>query len=364
MNPPFRKIVHIDMDAFFASVEQRDNALLRGKPIAVGGGEHRGVTTTASYEAREFGVRSAMSGYQAKKLCPDIIFVPPRFEVYKEVSLQIRAIFKEYTDLVEPLSFDEAFLDVTSNNKRIKHGMEVAREIMDRVYEETNLTCSAGVSYCKFLAKIASGYKKPNGLTVIRPHRAKAFLEQLPVKDFFGVGKVTAAKMEKMGILIGADLKRFSKIELAQRFGKMGNYYYDIVRGIDDRPVEANRVRKSLAVERTLEKDLSTYEEITPILLDIIDKFFVRLTKANNFGRTITLKIKTSEFQTMTRSKSSDTYVNDKQEISKIAFGLLEENINAFESIRLIGLTASNLEKEKEDVVDQQLKFNWAPPSN
>jgi DNA polymerase-4 len=298
-----------------------------------------------------------MSGYQAKRLCPDLIFVPPRFEVYKSVSLQIREIFREYTDLIEPLSFDEAFLDVTVNKKNILHGMDVAREIMDRVYEKTDLTCSAGVSYCKFLAKIASGYKKPNGLTVIRPHRAEAFLEQLPVKAFFGVGKVTAAKMEKMGILDGGDLKQFTKIELAQRFGKMGNYYYDIVRGIDDRPVIANRVRKSLAVERTLEKDLSTFEEIAPELYHIIDKFFVRLTKVDNFGRTLTLKIKTSDFQTKTRSKSKEYFIKSKEEISEMAFTLLEENIHTFESIRLIGLTASNLEMEKEDVSDQQLEL-------
>ncbi len=359
MHPHSRKIVHIDMDAFYASVEQRDNPSLRGKPVAVGGGEHRGVTTTASYEARAFGVRSAMPGYMAKKLCPDIIFVPPRFEAYKEVSLQIRAIFAEYTYLIEPLSFDEAFLDVTDNKKNIKRGMDVAREIMDHVHRDTDLTCSAGVSYCKFLAKVASGYRKPNGLKVIHPHRAEAFLEKLPVKDFFGVGKVTAAKMEEMDILTGADLKQFSKIELAQRFGKMGNFYYDIVRGIDNRPVQPSRIRKSLAVERTLEKDLSTIEEIGLILTTIIDKFYLRLTKADNFGRTITLKIKTSDFQSMSRSKSKEYFIKDKEEITRMAFDLLEENITEFNSIRLIGLTASNLEKEKEALVDAQLKFNW-----
>ena len=352
-----RKIVHIDMDAFYASVEQRDNPELKGKPIAVGGGESRGVTTTASYEARKYGVRSAMPGFKAKQLCPHIIFVKPRFEAYKEVSSIVRAIFAEYTDLIEPLSLDEAFLDVTQNKKDITYGMDVAQAIMDRVLEETQLTCSAGVSYCKFLAKVASGFKKPNGLTIIRPSQAEEFLEKLPVKDFFGVGKVTAKKMENMNIYTGADLKKFSKLELAQRFGKSGKFYYDIVRGIDERPVNASRVRKSLGVERTLSTDLSSVEEIASILSAIVDKFFERLTKADNFGRTITLKMKTSDFQTITRSHSKKHFVRDKEEITKLALQLLEENKGAFEKIRLIGLTASKLEKEDEETQDFQLSF-------
>lgn len=354
-----RKIVHIDMDAFYASVEQRDNPALRGKPIAVGGGGKRGVTTTASYEARQFGVRSAMPGYKAKQLCPELIFVPPRFDVYQEVSRQVRAIFAKYTDLIEPLSLDEAFLDVTVNKKNIPYGMDVAKAIMKQVEEETQLTCSAGVSYCKFLAKVASGFKKPNGLTIIRPKDAEAFLEKLPVKDFFGVGKVTAAKMEKMDIYTGADLKKVSQLELARRFGKMGVFYYNIVRGIDNRPVNPSRVRKSLGVERTLNKDLGTLDEIKPVLLDIIDKFCERLGKADNYGRTLTLKLKTSNFQTLTRSKSKDYYIKDKQEISQLALRLLRENQTAFDKIRLIGLTASNLEKEQEDLAGQQLRFDW-----
>ena len=347
------------MDAFFAAVEQRDNPDLRGKPIAVGGGEQRGVITTASYEARVFGIKSAMPGFKARRLCPDIIFVPPRFDAYKSISLQVRDIFKEYTDLIEPLSFDEAFLDVTKNKKDIDQGMDVARQIMDQVFEETQLTCSAGVSYCKFLAKLASDYRKPNGLTVIHPDRAAIFIEQLPINKFFGIGKVTAAKMEAMDIHTGADLKKVSKLELAQRFGKMGNYYYNIVRGIDNRPVEPARIRKSLAVERTLEHDLSTLEEITPVLDRIIDKFYERLQAADNFGRTLTLKLKTSEFQIITRSKSMDFFIKDKSEISSMAFELLEENIDAFDRIRLIGLTASNLEKEKNEIDDGQLAFDW-----
>lgn len=354
-----RKILHIDMDAFYASVEQRDNPALRGKPIAVGGGEHRGVTTTASYEARVFGVRSAMPGYKAKQLCPQLIFVKPRFDAYKKVSLQIRDIFQDYTDLIEPLSLDEAFLDVTINKRSIEHGMEVAKEIMSRVKSETQLTCSAGVSYCKFLAKVASDYKKPNGLTVIRPKHAEEFLNNLPVKDFFGVGKVTAAKMKAMDITIGADLKKLSKIEMAQNFGKMGRFYYDIVRGIDNRAVNPNRIRKSIGVERTLENDLSTYQEIEPIFIKVIDEFIFRINKSDNYGRTLTLKVKTSEFKTLTRSASKDYFIKANDEIRLIAIQLLEDNINEFHKIRLIGLTASNLQKEQEDTVDPQLKLEW-----
>ncbi len=354
-----RKIVHIDMDAFYASVEQRDNPDLKGKPIAVGGGGHRGVTTTASYEARKFGVRSAMPGWQAKQLCPHLIFVTPRFDAYKEVSYQIRSIFKEYTDLIEPLSLDEAFLDVTENKKNIPFGMHVAQEIIQRVKEKTQLTCSAGVSYCKFLAKVASDLKKPNGLSVITPKRAISFLEELPIKDFFGVGKVTAAKMESLEIKTGRDLKKLSKLELAQKFGKSGIHFYDIVRGIDDRPVNPNRIRKSLAVERTLNEDLEELDQITPVLERIVEKFFERLNSANNFGRTISLKLKTSDFRIITRSLSKDYHIREKSEIKQLAIELLEQNINEFEKIRLIGLSASNLEKESQTLQDYQLSFDW-----
>ncbi len=358
ISPQKRKIVHIDMDAFYASVEQRDNPALRGKPIAVGGGENRGVTTTASYEARKYGVRSAMPGYMAKKLCPQLIFVPPRFKVYQEVSQQVRSIFQEFTDLIEPLSLDEAFLDVSKNKPGIQYGMEVAKQIMQKVYQETNLTCSAGVSYCKFLAKVASGYKKPNGLTVIRPHQAEAFLESLAIGDFFGVGKVTAAKMRNLGIHTGADLKRFSKLELAQRFGKSGSFYYDIVRGIDNRPVNASRVRKSVGIERTLEEDLGSMDDIEPILISLIDKFYLRLQKVDNFGRTISLKLKTSDFQIINRSVSKDYFIKSKEEISRLSLILLEENIDSFDTIRLVGLTASNLEKEQDHLLDLQLRLD------
>jgi len=355
-----RKIIHVDMDAFFASIEQRDNPDLRGKPIAVGGGGSRGVVATASYEARKYGVHSAMSGFRAKQLCPQIIFVRSRFEVYKEASNQIRAIFEEYTDLIEPLSLDEAFLDVTENKKNETYATEIAKQIMEQVYETTQLTCSAGVSYCKFLAKIASDIKKPNGLTVIKPHQAEKFLEELPVKKFFGVGKVTAAKMLSYGIKTGADLKKMSKFQLAQRFGKVGGFYYNIVRGIDNRPINMNRIRKSLAVERTFRDDLSSYDEIVVVLEPIVLKFYERLTKADNFGRTISLKLKTSDFQIMTRSLSKSHYVTDLDEIRNIAHDLLKENMDSFEKIRLIGLTATNLQKQGiVPGIGYQLKFDF-----
>lgn len=355
-----RKIVHIDMDAYYASIEQRDFPELKGKAIAVGGGGARGVVATASYEARKYGVHSAMSGFQAQKLCPHIIFVAARFDVYKEVSQQIREVFYEFTDIVEPLSLDEAYLDVTNNKHQIPYAMEVAQQIMQAIADKTQLTCSAGVSYCKFLAKIASDYKKPNGLTVVRPHQALPFLERLPVKKFFGVGKVTANKMNTLGITTGADLKKYSKFELAKLFGKTGQFYYDIVRGVDNRPVRTSRVRKSLAIERTFEQDLSSFEDIIKVLEPIVDKFYERLCKVNNFGRTLTLKLKTDDFQIISRSLSKNYFIKDKEEIRKLAHDLLQENIEEFEKIRLIGLTASNLEKQDSGKgIGVQLKIDF-----
>ncbi|MGH1338517.1 MAG: DNA polymerase IV [Aureispira sp.] len=361
MQPDFsRKIIHIDMDAFYASIEQRDDPSLRGKPIAVGGGGARGVVATASYEARKFGVHSAMSGFRARQLCPQLIFVPARFEVYSQVSRQVRAIFERYTKLIEPLSLDEAYLDVTQNAIEEPLATVVAQQIMDAVYEETQLTCSAGVSYCKFLAKIASDIKKPNGMTTITPRRAEAFLEQLPVERFHGVGKVTATRMKAMGWKTGGDLKTCSQLQLAEHFGKAGRFYYHIVRGIDNRPVNNKRIRKSIGVERTLRDDLSTYEEITPILDKIIVTFWERLTKANNFGRTLTLKLKTSAFQILTRSISKEYYITQQDEIQDLAYQLLEQNIGEFEAIRLIGLTTSNLQKQAlESGLGTQLEFDF-----
>lgn len=354
-----RKIIHIDMDAFFASVEQRDNPSLRGKPIAVGGGSNRGVTTTASYEARKFGVRSAMPGFKAKQLCPHIIFVPPRFEAYKMVSNQVREIFKKYTDLIEPLSLDEAFLDVTENKVGEPYAMKIAEKIKEDVLQVTQLTCSAGVSYCKFIAKVASGMNKPNGMTIIRPHQAEVFLENLPIEEFFGVGKVTARKMKGRGIHKGADLKKWSRIDLVQQFGKSGSYYYDIVRGIDNREVNNKQIRKSIAVERTLENDLAEIDDILPIFERLISTFYARLEKSDNYGRTITLKLKTHDFKIITRSESYSYFLKEKEEISDAAEKLLHSNLHTFDKIRLIGLTASNLEKENEDLEDLQLEFEF-----
>lgn len=347
------------MDAFYASVEQRDQPGLQGLPVAVGGRQGRGVVTTASYEARRYGVRSAMPMFQALQRCPQLICVPPRFAVYREVSEQIRAVFKEYTDLVEPLSLDEAFLDVTKNKKNIPYATDIAKEIMQRVEEETALTCSAGVSYCKFLAKIASDQNKPNGLTVIKPHQAEAFIEQLPIESFFGIGKVTAEKMRRMNIYTGADLKRFSKIELARRFGKVGRFYYHIVRGIDNRPVNPSHQRKSLGIERTLSQDLVNYEQVAEALEELLPAFVKRLQKADIYGRTLTLKLKRSDFQVLTRSISQPHYLRDAQEIRRLAFELLRENQDAFEKIRLIGLSLSNLKSDEQLKGGIQLKLDF-----
>ncbi len=346
---PQRKIIHIDMDAFYAAVEQRDNPELRGKAIAVGGSERRGVITTASYEARKYGIGSAMPGFKAKQLYDKIIFVKPRFQAYKEVSNQIRTIFHKYTDIIEPLSLDEAFLDVTENKINEPIATEVAKKIKQDVKSITDLTCSAGVSYCKFLAKIASDMNKPDGLTVIKPHQAEKFLETLPVKKFFGVGKVTAKKMHSMGIETGADLKRLSKVEISERFGKMGAYFYDIVRGIDNRPVKPDRIRKSLAVERTLEFNVDDYEDAENIMTKILEEFYRRLKKAQNYGRTITLKLKSADFKIITRSSSRNYFIRNEEEIKSIALKLLFENLDEVAPVRLIGLSASNLEKEQKE---------------
>lgn len=334
------------MDAFYASVEQRDDPSLQGKPIAVGGGEKRGVTTTASYEARKFGVRSAMPGWKARQLCPEIIFVPPRFSVYREVSQQIRQVFQDHTDLIEPLSLDEAFLDVTENKKSIPHAMDVARDIMNEVKVKTNLTCSAGVSYCKFLAKVASGMNKPEGLTIIRPQQAASFLEELPVEQFFGVGKVTAARMNKRSIFKGADLKKHTRNELVRWFGKSGSFYYDIVRGIDDRPVRLDRERKSIGVERTLDEDKQGFDQLFPILQVLVQKLSERIQKADTKGRTLTMKFKSSNFETHTRSTSRDHPFNEESVILQLSEDLLREHADAFGSLRLLGLTLSNLDDE------------------
>ena len=334
------------MDAFFASVEQRDNPELRGKPIAVGGSRKRGVVAAASYEARKYGVRSAMPSITAARKCPDLIFVKHRFDVYKQVSQQIREIFQEYTDLVEPLSLDEAFLDVTENKKGMASATLIAKEIRERIFEVTELTASAGISFNKFLAKVASDINKPNGMKVITPKEAIVFLENLPVKKFFGVGKVTAEKMHRMGLYTGKDLKSLSEIEMVQRFGKTGRYYYKIVRAQDDRSVNPNRIRKSIGAENTFSEDLATLEEMKTKLEPIIERVFKYMEKSDNFGRTLTLKMKSADFITHTRSKTFNSEINTADKFKEVAMELLETNWELASPVRLLGVAVSNLAKE------------------
>lgn len=348
-----RKIIHIDMDAFYASVEQRDFPELRGKAIAVGGGEKRGVTTTASYEARKFGVRSAMPGWQAIKLCPELIFVKPRFDVYREVSRQIRSIFFEYTDLVEPMALDEAYLDVTVNKKNMAIATDIAKEIRQKIYDVTQLTASAGVSYNKFLAKMASGVQKPNGLTVIKPHQAAAFIENLAIEKFYGVGKVTASKMQGFGIHKGSDLLKWSKTDLVSLFGKAGHYYYDIARGIDHRTVEPDRPRKSYAVERTLDENLTQLNDIHDYIDGIVDKLYPGLKKSQYFGKTLTLKFRDRHFVTRTRSVSRTYVLESEHEIRALSHQLVNENADLMKDIRLLGLTISNAPEKQEGQAGQ-----------
>jgi len=347
------------MDAFYASVEQRDDPALRGKPIAVGGGSLRGVVAAASYEARKFGVRSAMPSVTAKRLCPGLIFVKHRFEVYREVSQQIRDLFLEYTDLVEPLSLDEAYLDITQNKKFLNSGTLIAEEIRKRIFETTHLTASAGVSYCKFLAKIASDINKPNGIKVITPDEAIPFLESLKIEKFHGIGKVTAKRMHQLGIHTGGDLKKRTEIELFQRFGKAGRHYYKIVRGIDNRAVNPNRIRKSLGAERTFQEDLDKWDDLKAKLDPIINAVFESLKEKDNFGRTINLKIKNADFQIFTRSKTFNREVKDLATFRQTALTLLKENYEAAGKIRLLGIAASNLMRENFGEGGIQLEFDF-----
>jgi DNA polymerase-4 len=339
-----RKIIHIDMDAFFASIEQRDFPELRGKPVAVGGAGKRGVVAAASYEAREFGVFSAMPSSIALRKCPDLIFVKHRFDEYKEVSRQIRDIFFEYTDLVEPLSLDEAYLDVTENKKQMKSATMIAQAIKGKIKSVTKLTASAGVSINKFLAKVASDQDKPDGLFVITPDQAEAFVEKLPVEKFFGIGKVTTAKLHEMGIKLGSDLKAIPKEDLLRRFGKVGNYYYDIARAIDDRPVNPKRIRKSLGAERTFEDDLLSNEEILRETARIAEITAERMIRAKAKGKTVTIKIKYTNFEVANRSKTVGHFIFDGDEIKTISRELMARELPVTKGIRLIGVTLSNLE--------------------
>lgn len=336
-----RKIIHIDMDAFFASIEQRDNEEYRGKPLAVGYAGDRGVVAAASYEARRYGVRSAMPSKTALRKCPHLIFVPARFDTYHYVSNQIMDIFLEYTDLVEPLSLDEAFLDVTQNHKSIPYATQIAKEIKRKIYEATSLNASAGVSYNKFLAKIASDYKKPNGLFIIRPKDAETFVESLPIERFYGVGKVTAQKMHQLGIKDGLELKSRSEAELVTAFGKAGHMYYLNARAIDDRMVEPNRERKSLGAENTFGKDIESLEELAIELDEIAKEVINRIKESEFLGRTITLKAKYADFRTVTRSKTLLKTVTDYETLYRVGFDLMKE-IDLSAKIRLLGLSIKN----------------------
>ena len=364
---PIRKIIHVDMDAFYASVEQMDNPELKGKPLAVGGSEKRGVVSAASYEARKFGVRSAMSGVQAKRNCPDLIFVRPRFDRYQEISKKIRKIFYDYTDLVEPLSLDEAYLDVTENKKGNPSASLLAKEIRERIFKEVGLTASAGISINKFVAKIASDYNKPNGQKTVNPEEVLEFLEQLDIRKFYGVGKVTAEKMYQLGIFTGKDLKLKSEEYLEEHFGKSGHYYYEIVRGIHNSEVKPNRIRKSLAAERTFNENLSSEIFMLEKLDKISKEVSKRLEKSKVAGKTVTLKIKYSDFTLQTRSKTLPYFISDKDMILETSKELLfQEKMS--NSVRLLGISMSNLntespkkknEESKEKPVTVQLKFEF-----
>ena len=357
----YRKIIHIDMDAFYASVEQRDNPEYRGIPLVVGGlPEGRGgVVATASYEARKFGIRSAMPSKQALQLCPHATFVRPRFAAYKEVSQKIREIFSRYTDLIEPLSLDEAYLDVTTDKLDIGSAIEIAKQIKQAIKEELQLTASAGVSINKFVAKTASDINKPDGLTFIGPSAIEAFMEKLPVEKFFGVGKVTAQKMKGMGMHTGEDLKKLAEVELIKHFGKAGRFYYQIVRGIDNREVQPHRETKSLAAEDTLPYDLTTIEEMEAELDKIAKTVCNRLQHYELKGRTITLKIKYSDFKQITRNQSFPVGLNDLEIICSTAKRLLAATYPEDKKIRLLGISLSNfgeiVVKRKEEKPSDQL---------
>lgn len=338
-----RKIIHVDMDAFYASVEQRDNPELKGKPVAVGGSRERGVVAAASYEARAYGVRSAMPSLTASRLCPRLIFVRPNFDKYRDISLQIREIFLSYTDLVEPLSLDEAFLDVTENKQGIPSATTIAKKIREEIFQKTHLTASAGISINKFLAKVATDIHKPDGITLIPPDQVESFLEKLPIAKFHGIGKKTAEKMKRMGIHTGKDLKARSEVELARRFGKMGRYFYKIVRAIDERPVKPDRIRKSIGAENTFSTDLEQPEEMLEKLLPIIQKVCERAQKAGSKGKTLTLKIKYHDFVLTTRSRTLTQWIDREEEIIPVIQELLYQPTPPLKPVRLLGVSLSSL---------------------
>jgi DNA polymerase-4 len=350
-----RKIIHVDMDAFYASVEQRDNPELRGKPVAVGGARERGVVAAASYEARTFGVRSAMASVTARRKCPELIFVKPRFDVYREISQEIRAIFARYTPLIEPLSLDEAYLDVTENLVGLSSATQIAEEIRASIRAQTSLTASAGVSYNKFLAKIASDYRKPDGLFVITPKMGPAFVETLEVGRFHGVGPATRMKMNRLGVMTGADLRAQSLAFLQQHFGKAGAYYYSIARGVDERPVRPDRVRKSLGAENTFAEDIFTFDGARDALGPIVDKVWQGCEKARLRGRTVTLKVKYQDFRQITRARSATAPILAKEELSEAALRLLAPLFPLRAGVRLLGVSVSSFEDCDMDIGEAQL---------
>ena len=349
-----RKIIHIDMDAFYASVEQHDSPELKGKPIAVGGSSKRGVVAAASYEARKYGIKSAMSSMIAAKRCPDLIFIKPRFERYREVSQQIRNIFYEYTDLVEPLSLDEAYLDVTINKKNNPSATLIAKEIRQKIFEETGLTASAGISYNKFVAKIASDYNKPNGQKTVTKEEAIDFLDFLNIRKFYGIGKVTAKKMNSLGIFTGKDLREQPLIFLTQNFGNSGEHFYNIARGIHHGIVNPVRLPKSVGAENTFEDNLISIEDMLFQLKNIAEKVEERLRKKKVSGRTVTLKIKYSDFTIQTRSHTLDYFISNSSIIYQQAKELLEKD-EIINSVRLLGITVSNLDLYRQKVIQLKL---------
>jgi len=343
-----RKIIHVDMDAFYASVEQRDNPDLRGKPVAVGGSRARGVVAAASYEARKFGIRSAMPSLTARRQCPDLIFVEPRFDVYRDVSLQIRAIFAEHTEIIEPLSLDEAYLDVTENLQDIPLARDIALQIRAAIKSETGLTASAGISYNKFLAKLASDHRKPDGQYVITPAMGPAFVETLPVAKFHGIGPATTARMNSFGIFTGIDLRNQSLAFLQANFGKAGAYYHAISRGIDERPVRANRVRKSVGAETTFSQDLRTYDAMHEVLQPLIDKVWRHCEGSGARGHTVTLKVKYADFELVSRSRSGSSGIASRDELEKEAVDLLGKLMPVPKAVRLLGVSVSGFADETE----------------
>ncbi len=360
-----RKILHVDMDAFYASVEQRDHIDYQGKPIVVGGTpDQRGAVAAASYEARKFGIRSAMPSRVAYQRCPHVIFVKPRFEIYREVSRQVRTIFARYTDLVEPLSLDEAYLDVTNNLVGERSAIAIAQAIRSDIRHETRLTASAGVSVNKFLAKMASGMNKPDGLYVILPEQAMAFVAALPIEKFHGIGRVTANKMRHLGIATGADLKQWSEADLVTQFGKVGRFYYRIARGQDDRPVNPHRIRKSIGAEKSYSPDLDTLPAMETALTSIAQRVGQRVHEQQRGGYTLTLKIKYSDYRQVTRSHTQAHPIRTSDEVLRLGKGMLRDYIEPLKAVRLLGLTLSNLELLPSELTFVQLSLELEWPSD